>query len=166
MSEPAPELRRNIAFARVWSVQAEAVLPAELAEDLTDRGFVPGVSDVAVTSAPMNEAGLGLARFEVGGEPLRFLSLSSSRGDGCTIAVRAASDADPVPPRAQAAVRRPRLVYVIEASGPAHSDRNLCENLAEALLVRTGGLAEVGGRGVKGNRPELYQSRWIGKIKR
>ena len=158
-------LKRNIAYARVWSVQTEPTLPAELAEDLAGRGFVAGVSDVDLKGALMNEAGLGDAHFEIDGEPLRFLSMSSSKGNGCTVRVKQATDADPVPPRGQAAVRHPRLVYLIEAGGPAHSDRNLCENLAEALLMRTGGLAEVGGRGVKGNRPELYHSRWIGKIK-
>ena len=45
------ELKRNVAFARVWTVQSEAVLPADLADDLTDRGFVPGVIDIAGVGA-------------------------------------------------------------------------------------------------------------------
>jgi hypothetical protein len=159
------ELKRNIAAARVWTVQADPVLPADLADDLTDRGFVPGVIDVERVGELMNEAGLADARWTPDGEGLRFVSLSSSKGEGCVVRVKLATDADPVPPTGRNAVRHPRLVYLIEAGGPAHSDRNLCENLAEALLVRTGGLVEVVGRGVKGNKPTLYRNRWLGQIK-
>lgn len=160
------ELKRNVAFARVWTVQSEAVVPADLADDLTDRGFVPGVIDIAGEGALMNEVGLADARLTPEGDGLRFVSLSSSKGGGCTVKVKNATDEhDPVPPEGRNAVRHPRLVYLVEAAGQAHSDRNLCENLAEALLVRTGGLAEVGGRGVKGNKPTLYRNRWLGQIK-
>jgi hypothetical protein len=159
------DLKRNVAFARVWTVQGDATLPADLADDLTDRGFVPGVIDIAGEGALMNEVGLADARLTPDGEGLRFVSLSSSKGGGCVVRVKLATDADPVPPEGRSAVRHPRLVYLIEAAGQAHSDRNLCENIAEALLVRTGGLAEVGGRGVKGNKPTLYRNRWLGQIK-
>ncbi len=160
------ELKRNIAFARVWTVHPEPILPADLADDLTDRGFVPGTIDVNGEGALMNEVGLADARLVEDGEGLRFVSLSSSKGGGCVVRVKTATDeADPVPPTGRNAVRHPRLVYYVEAAGPAHSDRNLCENLAEALLVRTGGLAEVVGRGVKGNKPTMYRNRWLGQIK-
>jgi len=159
------ELKRNVAFARVWTVQSEAAIPADIAGDLTDRGFVPGVIELAGEGALMNEVGLADARFTPEDDGLRFVSLSSSKGGGCTVRVKHATENDPVPPEGRNVVRNARLVYLIEAAGQAHSDRNLCENLAEALLVRTGGLAEVGGRGVKGNKPTIYRNRWLGQIK-
>jgi hypothetical protein len=160
------ELKRNIAFARVWTVQTEPILPGDLADDLTDRGFVPGTIDVNGEGALMNEVGLADARLIPDHEGLRFVSLSSSKGGGCVVRIKTATEeADPVPPTGRNAVRHPRLVYYVEAASAAHSDRNLCENLAEALLVRTGGLAEVVGRGVKGNKPTMYRNRWLGQIK-
>ena len=62
-------------------------------------------------------------------------------------------------------VPRPALVYVLTASGPSHSDRNLCEHLAEALMEMTGGVAQVGGRGTRGNRPVLYREPWLGSLR-
>jgi hypothetical protein len=41
----------------------------------------------------------------------------------------------------------------VDAGGPGNSDRALCENIAETIMLLTGGLVEIGGLGVKGNRP-------------
>jgi len=164
--DAAAERPRNIAYARVWTAQREPVLPADLADALYGRGFMPGFTDPEGIAAPVAEAGLADARFAPGGDGFRVISLTSSRGAGCCVAVNTASEADlPDDYRARRAVPRPRLVYVLEAGGPSHSDRNLCENLAEALLLMTGGLVEIGGLGTKGNRLVLYSSSWIGAIK-
>jgi hypothetical protein len=160
------ERPRNVAYARVWTAQREPVLPADLADALYGRGFMPGVTDPEGVAAPVAEAGLADARFEPGGAGFRVISLTSSRGAGCRVAVKTASEADlPDDYRARRAVPRPHLVYELEAGGPSHSDRNLCENIAEALLLMTGGLVEIGGLGTKGNRPVLHSSSWIGAIK-
>lgn len=156
-------LRRNTAFARVWTLQAEPVLPAELADDLTARGFVPGVTEPAGESGAKVAAGLAEWRFTVGGDGFRFESLSSSRGDGAIVRVVTMDDDNPPPPLGQLRhyARRGKLVYLVDAMGPSNSDRNLCENLAEALLERCDGVVEIGGRGVKGNRPTVYTSHWL-----
>jgi hypothetical protein len=177
VSDPAAEVpfgepffarvARGVPYARVFTAQATPVLPADLADALTGRGFVPGFSDPDNKTAPLQEAGLAEARFTVGDSGYRILSLSSSRGDGCRIAVRAAS-ADDLPDDylARRTVARPKLVYLLLAGGPGNSDRNLCENIAEALLLLTSGLVEIAGRGVRGgNRPTLYNSFWLGSIR-
>ena len=162
-----PERPRGIAYARVFTTRTEPVLPADLADALTDRGFVPGFTDPEGAGAPLSEAGLADARFEVGAPGFRVISLSSSRGFGCRVAARAATADDlPDDPVARRAVPRPRLVYLLDAGGPGNSDRNLCENLAEALMLLTNGAVEIGGLGVKGNRPVVYATSWLGTVKR
>jgi len=167
VQEPPPGLPRGVPYARVWASQAVPVLPADLADALTARGFVPGVSDPEGATAAMSEAGLADARFEVGEPGYRVVSLSSSRGNGCVISVHDA-DAASLPDDliARRTVPKPKLVYLLIAGGPSNSDRNLCENLAEALMLLTGGLVQIGGRGPKsGNRPELYNRVWLGSIR-
>jgi hypothetical protein len=162
-----PILVRNTAYARVWTVHTEIVTPAQLADALFERGFVPGVV-VEDGAAPLSDAGLAEVRFEPGAAPLRFLSLSSSRGDGCRVsAARLPDGGDPLPdvPLARANVRHPAVFYRVDANGPSNSDRSLCENLAEVLLDLTNGVVEVGGRGPRGNKPVLYARRWLGGIK-
>jgi hypothetical protein len=161
----AAEYPRNVAYARVWTSRAEPVGVAALSDELYARGFMPGVTDPAGTAPMRNGAGLADARFEIGGEGFRFVSLSSAKGQGCVVTVKA-SDATELPDDriAKRTVPRPKLCYTVQAGGPAHSDRNLCENLAEALLLMTGGLVELGGLGTKGNRPNLYKSRWVGDV--
>lgn len=161
----AAEFPRNIAYARVWTARGEPVGVAALSDELYARGFMPGVTDPAGTAPMRNGAGLADARFEVGGEGFRFVSLSSAKGQGCVVSVKA-SDATELPDDrvSRRTVPRPKLCYTVQAGGPAHSDRNLCENLAEALLLMTDGLVELGGLGTKGNRPTLYKSRWVGDV--
>ena len=157
---------RNVAFARVFTGAKDPVLPADLSDDLYGRGFMPGFTDPDAKTAPLVYAGLADARFVVGGEGFRIVNLTSSRGDGCRITVHAAEAADlPDDYLARRTVPRPRLCYIITAGGPAHSDRNLCENMAESLMLSTNGVVELGGLGMKGNRPTLYNSSWVGKIK-
>jgi hypothetical protein len=164
MSEtPASEERpRNIAYARVWTAQSNPILPAELADELTARGFVPGFTDPEGAEAPMHDAGLAEARFVTDAPGFRILSMSSSKGGGCLVSVHPSEVGDlPDDYLARRRVPKPRLCYRIQAAGPSHSDRNLCEAIAELLLVRTDGVAEVGGRGVKGgNRPVIYDRFW------
>lgn len=158
MNEPA----RGVAYARVWTAEKAPRAPGELADALMGRGFIPGIEGADGRRAPTEaDAVLGLSL-----PPLRFLSLSSSRGGGCL--VRVASPGDEPPPEdrlIQRQVPRPALVYLVEASGPSHSDRNLCEHLAEALMQMTGGVAQVGGRGTRGNRPVLYREPWLGSLR-
>lgn len=158
------ELPRGVAFARVWTHEPVPTTPALLADLLTERGFVPGVADAEGTIHA--ETGLAQAQFTLGGEPWRFFSLSSSKGAGCTVQI-ASPETEPMPDDyvAKRAVRHPRLVYIILAGGPSNSDRNLCENLAEAILVELNGAVEIAGRGTKGNKPSVYTSPWIGDIK-
>lgn len=158
------EFPRNIALARVWTHEAEPIAPAILADLLTERGFVPGVADHSGTIHA--EAGLAEAQFVLGDEPWRYFSLSSSKGEGCTVQL-VSPETNPVPDDyvAQRAVRHPRQVYLITSGGPSNSDRNLCENLAEALLVALNGVVEIAGRGTKGNKPTIYTRPWIGEIK-
>jgi hypothetical protein len=127
---------------------------------------MPGFTDPDGAAATVTEAGLADARFELGGAGYRIVSLTSGRGNGCLVAVRAATDVDlPDDYVARRAVPHPHLVYAVEAGGPSNSDRNLCENIAEALLLMTGGLVQIGGLGTKGNKPVLYTSSWVGTIK-
>lgn len=170
VEEPAtPSRPRGVAYARVWTSQAEPVTPAVLSDELFARGFVPGVvvDAEAEDAAPVSEAGLADVRLAVGGAPVRFVSLSSSKGFGSLVSVRASSKADlPDDYLAARTVPNPKLVYTVEAGGPGNSDRNLCENIAEILMVLTDGLAEIGGRGAKkGNRPALHRDRWLGSIR-
>ncbi len=160
-------IARGVSFARVFTGRATPVLPADLADALTGRGFVPGFTDPEGTEAALQEAGLADARFEIGGAGFRVVSLSSSRGNGCRIAAReAALDELPDDFLARRAVPKPRLVYLLMAGGPGNSDRNLCENIAESLMILTDGLAEIGGRGARGgNRPELHDSFWLGSLR-
>lgn len=160
------ERKRGIPYAHVFTTQSNPVLPADLADALTARGFVPGFTDTESASAPLSEAGLAEARFIVGEPGFRVLSLSSSRGFGCRITVQPATAEDlPDDYQARRAVPKPRLVYVLEAGGPGNSDRNLCENIAEALMVLTNGVVEIGGLGVKGNRPVVHATRWLGTVR-
>jgi|GEM_PF-868052 hypothetical protein len=166
-SEQPVGLPRGVPYARVWTAQAEPVLPADLADALTGRGFVPGFTDPEGTSAPMSETGLADARLELGAPGFRVVSLSSSKGNGCRISVHTA-DAAGIPDdlMARRTVSKPRLVYLLTAGGPSNSDRNLCENLAEALLLLTDGLVQIGGRGPRsGNRPVLYNRIWLGSAR-
>lgn len=164
--ETNTERARGVPYARIFTTQAEPILPADLTDALTARGFVPGIADAEANRPALAEAGLAEARFTLGASGYRVISLSSSKGFGCRVAVQAAS-ADDLPDDylARRAVPRPRLCYTLEAGGPGNSDRNLCENLAEALMVLTNGVVEIGGLGVKGNRPVLHATRWLGTIR-
>ncbi|MBC7805393.1 MAG: hypothetical protein H7145_04510 [Akkermansiaceae bacterium] len=158
---------RGVSFARIFTGQSSLVLPADLADALTGRGFVPGFTDPEGKNAAWQEAGLADVRFTLGGEGYRIVSLSSSRGNGCKITVRVTT-AEELPDDylARRAVPKPRCVYLVLAGGPGNSDRNLCENIAESLMILTDGLAEIGGRGPKGgNRPELHDSFWLGSLR-
>jgi hypothetical protein len=162
------DIKRGVPYARVFTAQSEPILPAVLADALEGRGFVPGFTDPAGETPALQDAGLADARFTVGGEGYRIVSLSSSRGEGCQIMVRATS-ADQLPDDylARRTVPKPKLVYLLRGGGLSNSDRNLAENIAEALLLLTNGLVEIGGRGVKGgNRTTLYDSFWLGSIRR
>ncbi|MDX1935145.1 MAG: hypothetical protein SFU56_21310 [Capsulimonadales bacterium] len=157
---------RNVAYARVWTAAATPVLPADLAENLYGRGFMPGFTDPEGKNAPLMEAGLAEAVFAVGSDGYRVVNLTSSRGEGCRVSVHPSEAGDlPDDYLARRTVPRPRLCYIVTAGGPAHSDRNLCENIAEALMLMTNGLTEIGGLGMKGNRPTLHNSSWVGSIK-
>lgn len=160
------ERPRNIAYAHVWTAQREPIGVAVLMDELYGRGFLPGVTDIAGEQPPLTDAGLADARFTVDGEGLRVISQQSSKGRGCVVSIRTSSAADlPDDYLARRAVPRPRLCYTIEAGGPSHTDRNLCENIAEALMLMTDGVVEIGGLGTKGNRPTLHKSTWIGKLR-
>jgi hypothetical protein len=157
-------VRRNTAIARIWTSPKDPLVPAELADDLTGRGFVPGITDSEFSEAAKNASGLAEVELVVDGPALRFLSLSSSRGNGVRLSLVTLDERNP-PPDHQSArpiARRGGHVYVVEALGPGNSDRNLCENLAEAIMERTGGVVQISGRGVKGNRPTVYTSPWLG----
>lgn len=160
------ERPRGVAYARVFTGQREPILPSVLYDALYGRGFLPGFTDPKTETPPMADAGLADAEFTIGGEGYRILSMTSSKGNGCTIRVEACTAADlPDEYLVRRAVPRPNLVYIIEAGGPSHSDRNLCENMSEALLLETNGVVIIGGLGVKGNRPKIYTTSWIGSIK-
>ena len=173
LPETAPDdpffagIARGVSFARVFTGQATLILPADLADALFGRGFVPGFTDPDGRTAALQEAGLADARFVSGGEGYRVVSLSSSRGNGCTVMVRETlPDELPDDYLARRAVPKPRLVYLIKAGGPGNSDRNLCENIAESLMILTNGLAEIGGRGARGgNKAELHDSFWLGSLR-
>ncbi len=158
------ELPRGVAIAHIWTPAAEPLTPAELLDCLTERGFVPGVADE--TGTIHAETGLAEARFVVEGAAWHFFSLSSSKGNGCTVTALL-PESMPLPDDylLKRAVRRPKLVYQVVAGGPSNSDRNLCENLAEALLVAQNGAVQIAGRGTKGNKPTNYTNPWIGEIK-
>ena len=165
--ETVTERKRGIPYAYVFTTDGTPVLPAEIADALTARGFVPGFTDPEGTSAPLSETGLAEARFTIDGPGFRAISLSSSRGEGCHIAVQRAS-AEELPDEylLRRAVPKPKLVYVLDAGGPGNSDRNLCENIAEALMARTNGAVVIGGLGVKGNKPVVHTTNWLGTIRR
>lgn len=165
---PVASLGRNIPYAQVWTAKKEPILPAELLDELYARGFMPGLTDPEGKTAALTDAGLADARFEVGGEGFRIINLSSSRGNGCRITVRASDIEDrPDDLLARRTVPRPNLAYELIGGGPSNSDRNLCENIAEALMLMSGdGLVQIGGLGTKGNRPVLYASAWLGIVKR
>ena len=158
------ELPRGVAFARIWTHEPLPLTPAALADLLSERGFIPGVADSE--GRIHADTGLAGAEFTLDGTPWRFFSLSSSKGNGCTVQL-ASPVSEPMPEdyEMRRAVRHPRLTYVILAGGPSNSDRNLCENLAEAILVEQNGAVEIAGRGTKGNKPSLYTRPWIGEIK-
>jgi hypothetical protein len=170
-ASPSPDAaatapRRNVAYARVWTAQRAPILPGDLADALYGRGFMPGFTDPEGTSAAVSEAGLADIRFEPGGVGYRIVSLTSARGRGCRVTVDEATETDlPDDYQARRAVSRPRLVYTLDAGGPSNSDRNLCENIAEALLLMTSGVVLIGGLGTKGNKPHLHTSSWVGTIK-
>ena len=160
------ERPRGVPYARVFTTNATPVLPADLADALTARGFVPGFTDPDGATAPLSEAGLADARFAPDAPGFRVLSLSSSKGFGCRVTLRAATAADlPDDYQARRAVPKPRLVYLLDAGGPGNSDRNLTENIAEALMILSNGVVEIGGLGVKGNRPVVHTTRWLGSVR-
>jgi hypothetical protein len=162
----AGERPRNIAYALVWTAQTEPILLLELYDALYGRGFLPGVTDPETKTTPLTEIGLGETRFTVEHEGYRFLSLGSSKGSGCLVTVHTATpESLPDDYIARRAVPRPHLVYVVESGGPSNSDRNLCENIAESLLLLTGGVVLLGGLGTKGNKPALHNRSWVGTIK-
>lgn len=157
---------RGVAYARIWTTSAEVITPVDIADALYGRGFMPGVTDSEATTPALSEAGLADAVFTVSEGGWRFISLSSSRGSGCCVSVRTADNDDlPDDYLARRTVHNPRLVYSVEAGGPGNSDRALCENITETVMLLTSGLVEIGGLGVKGNRPVLHNRSWIGKIK-
>ena len=157
---------RNTSYARVWTGQDEPVELGILADELSARGFVPGVTDVQRQGPLYNEAGLAELKLAVGHEGWKFISLASSHGSGCIVTLHTV-ESEPLPEDEylQRRMIRPRLTYKIEGGGPSNSDRTLCENLAEALMELSEGVVEIGGRGVKGNKPTFYTHRWLGKIK-
>lgn len=162
---PSPLRPRGVAYARVLTAQTTPITPADIADALYDRGFMPGVTDLEATTAALSEAGLADAAFTVGGG-FRFISLSSSKGNGCRVTLETAT-ADDLPDDyiARRTVPHPRMVYFLEAGGPSNSDRNLCEHVAEIIFLLANGLVEIGGLGTKGNRPILHNRTWLGKIK-
>ena len=164
---PVASVGRNIPYARVWTAHKELILPADLMDELFARGFVPGLSDPEMKTAPLNETGLADARFTVGSPGFRVVSLSSSRGSGCLLSVAESDIADrPDDLLARRTVPRPNFVFELIGGGQSNSDRNLCENIAEVLMLLTDGLVQIGGLGTKGNRPKLYASAWLGTIKK
>ncbi len=164
--ETTTERKRGVPYARIWTTQRETLPLAEIADALTARGFVPGFTDPEGTTAPLSEVGLAEAQFTAGEPGYRAINLASTKGGGCRIFVREATPEDgPEDYLAKRAVPRPRLVYFIEAEGPSNSDRNLSENLAEALMALTNGAVEIGGLGTKGNRPVIHTNRWLGTIR-
>ncbi len=166
MTLPLTSPGRGIARARVWTAKREPILPADLSDALYSRGFMPGFSDPEGKTPALAEAGLADARFDLDSPGYRIISLTSSKGAGCLVYVREAVREDlPNDYIARRTIPNPRLVYYIEAGGPSNSDRNLCENISEALMIINGGLVEIGGLGTKGNRPVLHHSSWIGAIK-
>jgi hypothetical protein len=160
------ERPRNIAYARVWTAQSEPITPVQLYDALYGRGFMPGFTDPAYSAAPLTEVGLDSLTFTAGGESHRLISLTSGKGNGCLVTVDTC-DASDLPDHyiARRTVPRPKLVYIVQAGGQSNNDRVLCENIAEVLLLMTGGLVEIGGLGTKGNRPNLYHSSWLNTIK-
>lgn len=166
MTLPIPKNLRGVAHARVWTAKREPILPADLSDALYGRGFMPGFGDPEGLKPVFAEAGLADARFDLSDDGYRVVSLTSSRGDGCRIWVRPSDRLDlPDDYLARRAVPNPRIVYHVAASGPSNSDRNLCENVAEALMLMSGGVVEIGGLGTKGNRSVLHHTTWIGAIK-
>ncbi|MBC8101070.1 MAG: hypothetical protein H7Z41_00600 [Cytophagales bacterium] len=166
-SDAPPVIRpRGVAFARVWTTNREPISPVDVIDALYARGFTPGVTNLEASLPALSEVGLADAHFAVSEGGWRFVSLSSSRGSGCAVTVRPADEHDlPDDYLARRAVHNPRLVYVLEAGGPSNSDRALTENIAESIMLLSSGLVEIGGLGVKGNRPALHNRSWIGKIK-
>ena len=163
-----PETRpRNIGYARIWTNRQELVTPALLSDALSGRGFIPGVINILDETTVLSEVGLSDAAFALG-DPngWRFVSLASSKGNGCLVRVQAAGETDlPDDYMARRTVRRPRVVYLVEAGGAGNSDRTLCENIAECLVLLTDGVVQIGGLGTKGNRAQIYNSAWLNKIK-
>ena len=157
---------RGVPIARVWTAQREPLLPADLSDLLYGRGFMPAFTDPEGTKAALADAGLADARFGLEDDGYRVINLTSSKGGGCRVWVRASNKEDlPNDYIARRTVPSPRLVYHLEAGGPGNSDRNLCENIAETLMIETNGLVEIAGLGVKGNRPALRHTAWLGAIK-
>ena len=157
---------RNIALARVWAVTAQPIVVAEICDDLFGRGFMPAVTLADGTGPLLQETGLADAHLAVGGETWRFVNLSSTKGDGCVVTLETVEGAPlDETPQLRHVARNARLMYRIESGGPSHSDRNLCENLAEILLSRTEGIVVISGRGTRGNRPMVYTRPWLGGIR-
>ena len=164
--EITTERKRGVPYARVWTARRETLFLAEIADALTARGFVPGFTNPEGTSAPLSEVGLAEVRLAAGEPGYRVISLASSKGGGCRIAVREATPEDgPEDYLARRAVPKPRLIYLLEAGGPSNSDRHLSEHLAEVLMVLANGAVEIGGLGTKGNKPVVHTNNWLGTIR-
>jgi hypothetical protein len=155
---------RNTARASVWTLQTELLTPQHLVDALIDRGFLPGITPVGQDDETQAGSTSDMWQIQVGGPGYHFASLSSSKGQGATVTVNTFAAGTELPGHqfGRTLSRRGGIVYSIEAHGPSNSDRSLCENLTEAIMEAVDGLAEISGRGQRGNKPSVYTSRWLG----
>ena len=155
---------RNTARASVWTLQSELLTPQHLVDALIDRGFLPGITPVGQDDETQAGSTSDMWQMQVGGPGYHFASLSSSKGQGATVIVNTFAAGTELPGHqfGRTLSRRGGIVYSIEAHGPSNSDRSLCENLTEAIMEAVDGLAEISGRGQRGNKPSVYTSRWLG----
>lgn len=155
---------RNTAKASVWTLQTELLTPQHLVDALIDRGFLPGITPVGQDDETQAGSTSDMWQMQVGGPGYHFASLSSSKGQGATVTVNTFEAGTELPGHqfGRTLSRRGGIVYRIEAHGPSNSDRSLCENLTEAIMEAVDGLAEISGRGQRGNKPSVYTSRWLG----
>jgi hypothetical protein len=157
-----------VPYARIWTQRGEPLALADLADALTDRGFVAGFSDPHAQSAPLTDAGLAEARFVPGDRG--YLVVSSLRAGAAAAAFCRGEPRRPragrrrLPDQARRAAAPPDLSG--RGRGPSNSDRNLAENIAEALMVLTNGAVEIGGLGTKGNKPVGHTNHWLGSLRK